>query len=195
MTRDHLDLDGLFRRWVRATSAGWLLGLAILIVLAVLGDMLSGLAPANAQYMVGVGIGAGVGYMQGRVLSPWLERPNRWILASTVGMGALFVAHDIIGATGFGFPFSLPVYVLVGAVLAGSWQRSLLRHVSERANWWVPVSVVGWALPAAGVALSDFQRSGFVGDVAGLVAIFFGGVLLGVASGRPLVWILRRPTA
>ena len=55
-------------RWIRATSLGWLIGFALVIVLALAWDMLGG----GAQFMVGVGMGAGVGYMQSRMIGEWI---------------------------------------------------------------------------------------------------------------------------
>lgn len=65
----------LFTRWVRATFLGWLLGFVVVIVLALAWDMIGG----GAQFMVGVGIGAGVGYMQSRVVGEWADSPRRWL--------------------------------------------------------------------------------------------------------------------
>lgn len=194
MTSQATDsLEGLVKRWVRATSLGWLLGLLILIGLALLGDLLGSAAPSNAQYMVGLGIGCGVGYAQGRALSPWLGRPSHWTVATTVGVGALFVVHDVVVAFGGEFPYSLPLYVIAGGLVAGIWQSFLLRHVSAHTYRWIVISLVAWALPALVVALGDSGAAGFVGDVASLAAIFLGGVMVGAVSGPVLVRLLRHP--
>ena len=141
--------------------------------------------------LVGVGVGLGVGYMQSRSLSAWLERPNHWVLASTLGMGGLFVVRDVVVLSGYEAPYSLPAYILVGAVLTGLWQWSLLRRVSDRAGWWVAGSLLGWFVPAACIALGDSNAIGPVGQAASLGAIFFGGAMLGASSGPVLVRILR----
>jgi len=65
--------------------------------------------------------------------------------------------------------------------------------VSARANWWVASCFVGWAVPAAGLALGDAYRRGIVGFSSPIV-IFLGGAILGLASGRSIVWILPRET-
>lgn len=157
-----------------------------------MGDLLAS-GEGESQFIVGVGIGLGVGYAQGRILRAWLGRSIDWIVASTVGMGALFVIHDIAVATGMEFPFSLPLYVLAGSLLTGLWQAVLLRPVSERAYWWPIASVVGWGVPALCVALGDVSGTGVIGDVASLSAIFLGGGMLGATSGGVLRWILGRP--
>lgn len=190
MTTETRSSKNLFWRWMGATALGWLLGLIALLVLASLADLVG----VDGQFMVGVGIGGGVGYMQGRTLSPWVGRPTRWLMASMIGMGGLFVLHDIVRATGAGFPYSLPLYVLIGGLVVGIWQRYLLRPVSDRATWWVPTSLFAWALPVCGLVLGDWHGAGAFGDIAGVASIFLGGAMVGAASGRVLVWILQRMT-
>lgn len=188
-----LETDGLFKLWVRASFFGWLIGLMIVILLSLVWNLLAAGVEADAQFMVGLGMGAGVGHVQRRALVRWLNRPNQWTVASTVGMGALFVVRDLVVVSGHAFPYSLPLYVLVGGAIAGFWQGRLLRHASAYAGWWPLASVIGWSIPAACIALGDSQAAGFGGDLASLLAIFFGGGMLGASSGRVLVWILRRP--
>lgn len=181
-------VGALFWRWVVASSLGWIIGLIVVIAIGLAWGLLGG----EAQFMVGIGIGAGVGYTQGRALSAWLGAPYRWMMASTVGMGTLFVLHDSVSAIGLAVPYSLPLYVLAGAIATGLWQSSHLRHVSDRAHWWIAGSLLGWALPAASLALGDSQWAGVMKGYASLGAILFGGVMLGATSGLILVWILRR---
>lgn len=192
MTSEDRRLDGFSYSWIRSSGLGWLLGLALLTVLALLADLL-GSGEGESQFMVGVGIGLGVGYAQGRTLRAWLGRSIGWIAASTLGMGALFVLHDIAAATGMEFPYSLPLYVLVGGLLTGLWQGALLRRVSERARWWPIASVIAWGVPALCVALGDASGTGVIGDIASLTAILLGGGMLGATSGGVLRWILARP--
>lgn len=194
MTSTTPAVDTLYAPWVRATTLGWLLGLVLLAVLALIADMVH-LGESGGQFMVGLGIGWGVGYLQGRALTPWMPRRSRWMLASAVGMGGLFVVHDVVRAARRAFPYSLPLYVLAGALFVGLWQSALLRPVSTRAAWWVPASVLAWALPAGGIALSDAERGGMPGALASLASIFLGGLMVGLVSGGALVWILRQRAA
>ena len=135
----------LFTRWVRATFLGWLLGFVVVIVLALAWDMIGG----GAQFMVGVGMGAGVGYMQSRVVGEWADSPRRWLWASIIGMGAPFVLWDLSVLVGFEFVFSLPLSVLMGGLLVGILQWSLLRPHSDRA---VGFSAIKF------MAISSFQE-------------------------------------
>jgi len=178
---------GLLGRWLRFTFFGWLLGFVLIVLLVLVWDLLGG----DAQFMVGVGMGAGVGYLQGRAARSWHDSPWRWCMTSVVGMGSLFVLHDVLGLVGVGLPYSLPLYLVVGGLLTGLLQRQLLRPFSHRANWWVPANVIGWALPAGLVAAGDSGTFGAWGHISSLLGMFLGGVLLGAVTGMALVWILR----
>ena len=178
----------LFHSWIRATTLGWLIGFVLVVALAMVWDVLGG----GAQFMVGVGMGAGVGYMQARVTSTWTGRIQPWLWASIVGMGVPFVLWDVASATAAKALFSLPVCVLLGGVLTGVLQKPLLRPQFERTSWWMPACVVGWGLPAGAIALGN---SGFAPPVFGLlstIVMFFGGLLLGAVTGKTLEWMSPR---
>lgn len=195
MTAEPTDEGATYPGWVRASSWGWLAGLVAVVGLAVLADLLIP-AGSGSQAIVGIGIGGGVGIMQARYLARRIEGSARWALATVTGMGAPFLVHDLAQLAGSDVPFNLPVYVLVGALITGVWQRFLLRPLSEKANWWVAASLLGWALPAGAIALADSGALGLPGQMLGLIAIFFGGALLGLGSGGTLVWLLEgRPAA
>lgn len=177
--------SSLSRSWIRATTLGWLIGFVLVVVLAMLWDMIGG----GAQFMVGVGMGSGVGYMQGRVARAWTRRIQPWLWTSIIGMGVPFVFWDIASATSTNVLFSLPVCVLLGGLLTGVLQQRLLRPQFERTSWWIPACVVGWGLPAGVIALGD---SGLLPQVFGLlsmIVILFGGLLLGAVTGKTLQWM------
>ncbi|MCA9727024.1 MAG: hypothetical protein KC729_05020 [Candidatus Eisenbacteria bacterium] len=177
-----------FWQWVRATTLGWLLGFVLVIVLSLVWELFGGV-----QFMVGAGIGAGVGYLQGRALASVLGRSYRWMVASTVGMGAPFLLTDVLHLAGLGLPYSLPRNVLYGAIVIGVWQAQLLRPVSRRSVWWIPACLYGWAIPAGAIALGDSQAPRALKVIGSFGGIFLGGALLGLATAGCLTWILRRP--
>ena len=183
-------MDTFWIRWVRNSTLGWLFGLVVVIGLAVLGDIVTS-GGGESQLIVGVGIGLGVGLGQGRLLRAWLGRSTGWAISSVVGMGALFIVHDLATATGYAFPFSLPPYVLLGGLVTGLWEALLLRRVSARAPWWPVISTLGWGVPALFLALAD-AMPGMWGQLASMSVIFLGGAMLGAVSGAPLKWILGR---
>jgi len=64
--------------WLRATWLGWLLGVPLVVVLALLGEAVG---PCGIQVLVGLGMGTGVGLLQGRALRGALGRagPARYV--------------------------------------------------------------------------------------------------------------------
>ncbi len=179
--------------WVKATTYGWWLGFAIVILLVLALETVVAVGE-GAQFMVGVGMGAGVGYIQGRRMNEWLGTRHRWLLATTIGMGGPFVVGDIASAAGFDVPSSLALYVAAGSLLVGILQWNVLRHHLSGAAWWVPASVLGWMLPAALLALNDRQIvAGVAGEAVALIGMFFGGVILGLVTGAPLAGARLRP--
>jgi len=182
----------VFRRWVFATSWGWLLGFAFLMLGAVAADLLLG--AERAQFYLGLGMGAGTGYAQVRV-TRLLQIGNAWGWASVVGMAAPFVASDILRALWPGLPYmySLWVSAACGGLLVGLLQRPMLRPPALRSNWWVPASMAGWMLAATTPLLYGTRPGvGVGGALINVIAIPLGGLILGVVTGGTLVWLLRR---
>lgn len=164
-----------------------MLGFALIIALALAWDALGWMA----QFMVGVGMAAGVGYMQGRELRPWIAGRWRWLWASVLGMGAPFVAWDVGAAIGVDSRLALPVCVVLGGLLVAVMQWRLLRPVSRRAILWLPACAAGWSLPALAIAMNDFDVVSDVwGTIFGLVGLFGGGALLGTVTGFALTRVV-----
>ncbi len=126
-----------FTRWVRGTFAGWLLGFVFIILGAIAGDLI-GMGERESQFIVGIGMGAGVGYAQGRVARQWFGATWRWTSASVIGTGGPFVASDFVSALWGEFLYSLPLVVVMGGLLVGLLQRRLLRSHSDRATGGCP---------------------------------------------------------
>lgn len=169
----------LLARWLRATTLGWLLGVLLVLVLAMAWDLVAG----GAQFMVGVGMGAGVGLLQSRVVGPLVPSKRAWVVASVVGIGTPFLLWDAGAGLGLGALFSLPVCVLAGALFAGLLQARLLGGGARPR--WVLASVLGWGIPVGLVAAGDALPPG-PGSILSLPAIFFGGAILGAVTGRTL---------
>ena len=178
-----------FRRWIKATTLGWLLGFVLVVILAMLWDLLGG----GAQFMVGIGMGAGVGFMQARVLDNSMGIGRRWMLVTTLGMGIPFLLWDVATRTGLSIPVSLPLCVLTGSLLVGIPQSLLLRTRLLHTSRWIVASIIGWGLPVGLVALSDSGVLSGVGTILSLGAMFLGGVVLGAVTGKALEWMPSRP--
>jgi hypothetical protein len=132
-----------FRRWLLSSFLGWLLGFVLIMAISVVWNMIGG----TAQFMIGLGMGAGVGFMQGRVAIQWVGSVSAWTWATFLGLSAPFVLGDIGRALGLGIGYSLPIYMLISGLLAGLLQRRLLSGRFEGANWWVLASLLGGAFP------------------------------------------------
>lgn len=189
MSSEHIRADRhFFTRWVRTTFLGYLLGFVFILLGGIVGDLI-GLPGSN--FIVGIGMGLGVGYAQGRMLKRWLGTTRHWMWATVIGLGGLFVAEDLVAAAWSGFDnlHSLQLDVAIAGLLVGLLQRRILRSHSDRANWWVPASVAAWVLAAwtASVTPAGGQNAFF-----NLGMILMGGVVLGVVTGGALLWMLRR---
>lgn len=175
------------KTWLVTTTLGWLLGFVLVIVLA----MIWGALWSETQFMVGVGMGAGVGWMQGRVLRPWLPALP-WFVVSTLGMGLPFLVQDIVHAAGGDWPNLLVLYVGPGACLVAFLQGLQLRRRFGVMGAWLPACIVGWLLPVGLLALHDLDVVGGVGgDVVHLTGMFLGGLLLGAVTVKPIRQLLE----
>ena len=196
-SQPHEPPPRLLRRWVLATSWGWMLGFVFMMIGAIAADLLMG--AERAQFFIGLGMGAGIGYAQVRVTRRFLGIANSWGWASVVGMGAPFVVSDIARAIwpGLSYMYSLWLSAACGGLLVGLLQRPMLRPHSPRANWWVLASMAGWMLAGATPLLFG-TLPGIVPGVAeaviNVIAIPLGGVILGVVTGSTLVRMLRQLT-
>ncbi|MEP7342365.1 MAG: hypothetical protein ABI977_31855 [Acidobacteriota bacterium] len=187
----------VFHQWVRATWAGWVLGVPFVIALALIGEAVG---IGGVQVLVGVGMGAGIGLMQGRASRSVLHMVAPWFWSCVVGLGLPFLTWDIAKAAGWDFPYSLYVSVALGGLIVGIWQAFLLRPHIHKIGWWVAASMVGWNLAAGTAAIADSlfrSRSlrGIWGALASLGIIAAGGLILGLVTGGSLVWLLRQKPA
>jgi hypothetical protein len=172
------------------TFTGWLLGVAVVLVLAALGDLVH----FGGESVVGIGMGLSVGcaqWLSGRKL---FGATTEWMWASAVGLGAPFVIWDLLRLGG---DTSLYIVPAVGGLLVGLWQRRTLRSRSARAKWWIPASAAGWWLAAVSpLALVVGGRPNSLLElIRNLAAIALGGVVLGIVTGAALAWVLPRNTA
>lgn len=184
-----------FRRWVLATFAGWLLGVVVVLILAEAGEIIGWV-----QSPVGIGMGLSIGYMQWRIARIWFTCTSEWMWGSVAGMGFPFVLSDIVGVLWRDTPafigdeyLTLLINVALGGLLAGLWQRRTLQAHSVRANWWVAASLACWMFAAAATILlivpGHPETSLELWRNFGAIGI--GGIVLGLLSGRALLWLLR----
>lgn len=187
--------QSFYARWVRATFLGWLLGFAFILIGAIIGDLLGG---GGGESIIGLGMGTGVGYTQGRILSRWQVPKNKWMWSSMAGMGIPFVVSDIVYVVWGEFSITLPILLAAtafGGLFAGLLQQRILSLKFKSSLWWIPTCIIAWSLAGAGLGLL-IEIAGnipgrWVGFFVNVGIILFGGVLLGVITGASLVRILR----
>ena len=78
--------------WLRATALGWLLGVPLIVALALLGEAVG---IGGAQFLVGAGMGAGLGLTQGRVIRTVLPGSAPWFWSCVLGLAVPFAAVDV----------------------------------------------------------------------------------------------------
>jgi hypothetical protein len=194
----HKTIDRrLVIRWVRATWFGWLLGIPVIIVLALVGEAVG---IGGAQVLVGAGMGTGIGIMQGRMIRSMLPKWGTWIWSCVVGLAVPFLVTDIAKAAGWNVAYSLFVSVAVGGLIAGGWQAIILRTRFRKTLLWVVASALGWTLAAGTSAVADpLSRShalrGLWGAVVYLGIVAAGGLILGLVTGVCLAWMFQHEHA
>lgn len=191
-------IDGkLFVRWIRYTWLGWLLGIPIIIVLALIGEAIH---IGGSQVLVGAGMGTGIGLMQSRVIRGLLPKSASWICSCIVGLGAPFLLTDLSKFVGWNLPYSLPAAIALGGIIIGIWQALILRSRFRKTGWWILASALGWTLAAGTSAIADsLPRShvlrGIWGAFAYLGIVTGGGLVLGTVTGLCLAWFARSESA
>lgn len=194
----HQTIDRrLVFRWVRATWFGWLLGIPVIIVLALVGEAVG---IGGAQVLVGAGMGTGIGLMQSRVIRSILPKSGVWICSCLIGVGAPFLVTDIAKTAGRNVGYSLFVCVAVGGLIAGGWQAIILRTRFRKTLLWVVASALGWTLAAGTSAVADpisrlHALRGLWGAVAYLGIVAAGGLMLGLVTGVCLAWMVQHEPA
>lgn len=175
-------------RWIAVTSAGWLVGVVLVVLLSMAWDLVGG----GAQFMVGVGMGVVVGLLQSRMIASWVTSGWHWFLASTIGMGIPYLLWDL--GVGFGVSGLLAMWVctVVGGVLVGVLQRPLFRAPRPRAGLWVVACAFGWSVPEWLLQLSNMGLLPGKWDLLSIAGVLFGGVLLGSVTSLALPRRLSR---
>jgi hypothetical protein len=146
----------------------------------------------GVQVVVGGGMAAGVGIMQGRAMRDVVPNFALWFCSSTVGLALPFLIADISRAARWDLPYSLYLSVAAGGLIAGLWQSRILRPLFQNAGIWVAASSLGWTMAGGTVAVADqLQRSsslrGVWGAVAYLGIVAAGGLILGLVTGMAFV--------
>ena len=123
MSKHNTRETRLFAIWLRATATGWVLGLPLIVLAALVGEAI-GLG--GVQFFVGAGMGAGVGLMQGWAIRDVVGRFAPWFWSCVVGLSAPFAVTDLGHVMRLDLPFSIYVAVLFGGLFAGLGQAYIV---------------------------------------------------------------------
>lgn len=153
----------------------------------------------SAQFFVGTGMAAGVGFMQGRILRKNFGWNWNWMWANIIGMTISFVFFDIGSSVWSLLPeYSLPLSIVTGSVIVGFLQFRILKSKSLKfANYWIVICILGWSLAASMVGLSNYlnqvlPRSPISVVPFLLLVLVVSSVLLGFITGKGLLMIFLR---
>lgn len=172
-------------RWTKATFLGWLLGVALILVLS---SVLDSTGIEHLQFHLGVGMGAGVGFAQWLLLKKRAAMSKNWIWFSILGMGIPFIILDLMPAEMA--PHKIAAGIVSGALATGLLQYQLLKKQFRNAQLWIYGCFTGWTLAVATVFAIDYTKyltsSNLVLFFLNLFLMLAGGIVLGAISGFAL---------
>ena len=177
--------------WIKITIYGWLLGFVFIVLLAFGGEAL-GLG--EFQFFIGIAIGAGVGYMQGRFLKIYFDIDWKWVVVSSASMGLSFAFFDL-ARTFSTIEYNLFYSVALGGLLVSVAQYYILRLFFKNSLLWIPVSWLAWMAAGGLVRLTELidilGLPGLVSAIIVLVILTIGAsALLGLITGLGLKRII-----
>lgn len=181
-------------KWTFYTFMGWFTGIVFMLALA---SFLDSIGIEKFQFFIGVGLGAGVGFFQWRLLKAHLGVSTQWVWSSVLGMGIPFLLFDLISlysAKSLG-AYYLPLSTATGAIFISVLQFNVLKKYLPKASRWIFGSIAGWVLAAATVLSIDYIKlilhHNWALFIINLMMILGGGVVLGVITGKVLQAILK----
>ena len=173
----------LWLHWVGATTLGVVAAFAMFVVLyTIIGEPGDLLFPV---LMAGVGLSFGAG--QQRVLRKALGDASRWALATGLGLG-LGIALALVIGEGAGLAARVEAGLVHGAAVGaiiGLLQWPILRPRVTGSRWWVPASILAWAVGAVAADTVGYFADGF--------DIMAGPIAAAAVSGVALAVLLRSP--
>jgi hypothetical protein len=189
------------RRWVTFTFIGWCSGITCILIFSSLFDFFGW---SGFQSPLGIGMGLGVGFFQGRmvrgILPPW-----KWWVSIIIGLGIPFLLHDLAVLWGYavGSSYSLPAGVALGGLTVSIFQFLIFKAITPKAARWIVIGMLGWMSAMLTVISIDYIKLVVHHNLAlffiNLTMIFSGGIVLGLVTGKEMKRILipaaggRRP--
>ncbi|TSA24660.1 MAG: serine/threonine protein kinase [Bacteroidetes bacterium] len=175
-------------KWIGVTSISWMVGLILSFVVAYL---VNSIYPKETNLVLGLCVGASVGYSQwGFLLRKQMKITGWWGMASTFGLGIPFILVVIGNEVGVDLP-DLPggdmtdrlIIGLLGGLLGGLLQYPLLKHQFRRTYLWILASSIAWG--------SCWMTTAIPG-ISGFIGVIMGGIFLSVITGACLIYLPKR---
>lgn len=168
--------------WVIATVVGWLIGFILCEAIKTF---------ITTVLVDGLVIGTAVGIAQWLVLRRQFGRMGSWVVASIVGFGVgKWIGEGSLQSVSTVGP--LLAGALIGLAVGVAQWLVLRRHVAA-AEWWIPASVVAWAVGWAIISWAEAAEGSPTLTVYLVVA--FGAAVGGIVTGVALIWLSRRRPA
>lgn len=171
------------KRWVWHSTLGWWLGV---LFIGLLSSLFEAVGLNEFQFFLGLGIGGGVGLMQGRL---WRSVPGlfrSWLFSTSLGMGVGFLAFDLLFLVAAPSSPSLLPKALAGALVAALLQQRVFYRYQLRVKYWWLGSFLAWAAGLLTVLSMDYLKGMSVDNLimfaVNLALILAGGTVLGLSS-------------
>jgi len=171
-----------FKQWIAYNFMGWFLGAVFIIFLS---GLLDSVGIENMQFYLGIGMGAGVSFMQWLVLRKQFSLNANWIYSAIIGMGFCFIVFDLIPSTILAH--KLPYSMLSGSLFTGILQSRSLGPDSRK-NLYILLSVLAWCLATLTAFAVDYTQylhaPIWLRFILNLSLILSGGLVMGLLTGR-----------
>lgn len=187
------------KRWVLFTSYGWFIGILLVVVLALIGELLFKTGEeSGGQAAVGIGMGAGVGILQWMALRKYLATSYRFFWCTLIGFSFSFILRDIV-APQIEFlintSITIPLAVILGAFISGWLQYNFVfKKLINGAINWIFYSTIGWLIATVITIAMPMLKINFGENfpkililVIALLFLSIGGPILGYITGRFIV--------
>ncbi len=168
-------------QWILATSIGWPVGMFLAFLLSY--AVVNLFYPKETNLIVGLCLGAGVGYSQWHIINKYFKISAWWIWASAIGIGLPFVV-DVLLVELVGVESVLNLFItgVIGGLLIGLLQINVVKSLSKKGIWWIFISPLAWGI------------SWLSTEIVFVVGFFIiGGVVLGAITGIAILWLLQFP--